>query len=50
MISGDNIRRGYDRVKGNVGKSYNEIEDVTVSVSGNFNMLCEITNGRDVKN
>ena len=44
------MRRGYDRVKGNVGKSYDEIKSATVSVSGNFNMLSEITTGKDVKN
>ena len=49
MIRGDNIRRGYDRVKGSVGKSYDKIEDETVSVSGNFNMLSEITTGKEVK-
>ena len=38
-----------DRVKGSVGKSYDEIEGVTVSVSGNFNMLSEITTGKEVK-
>ena len=42
------MRRGYDRVKGSVGKS-DEIEGVTVSVSGNFNMLSEITTGKDIK-
>ena len=42
------MRRCYDRVKGSVGKSYAEIEGVTVSVSGNFNMLSEITTGKDL--
>ena len=42
------MRRGYDRVKGSVGKSYDEIEGVTVSVSWNFNMLSEITTGKEV--
>ena len=43
------MRRGYDRVKGSVGKSYDKIEGVTVSVSGNFNMLSEITTGKELK-
>ena len=30
------MRRGYDRVKGSVGRSYDEIEGVTVSASGNL--------------
>ena len=42
--------RGYDRVKGSVGKSYDEIERVTMSVSGTFNMLNETTTGKEVKN
>ena len=41
VISGDNIRRGYDRVKGSIGRSYDEVEGVTVSVSRNFNVLSE---------
>ena len=28
------MRRGYDRVKGSIGRSYDEIEGVTVSVRG----------------
>ena len=44
------MRRGYDRVKGSIGKScYDEIEGVTVSVSRNFNMLSEITTGKEVQ-
>ena len=43
------MRRGYDRVKGSIGKSYDEIEGVTVSVSRNFDMLSEITTGKEVK-
>ena len=41
--------RGYDRVKDSVGNSYDEIEGVTVSMSGNFNMLSVITTGKEVK-
>ena len=46
------MRRGYDGVKGStgIGSSYDEIEGVTVSVSGNFNMLSEITTSNEVKN
>ena len=43
------MRRGYDRVKDSIGKSYDEIEGVTVYVSRNFNMLSEITTGKEVK-
>ena len=43
------MRRGYDRVKGSIGRSYDEIEGVTVSVSRNFNVLSEITTGKEVK-
>ena len=32
----DNVRRGYDRVDGSIGRSYDEIKDVTTSVSRNF--------------
>ena len=43
------MRRGYDRVKGSVGKSYDEIEGVTVSMSGKVNILSDITTGKEVK-
>ena len=46
---GDNMRRGYDGVEGSIGRSYDEIEGVTVTVSRNFNMLSEITTGKEVK-
>ena len=49
MIGGDDKGRGYDTVKGGIGKSYDKIEDVTVSVSRNFDMLSEITTGNEVK-
>ena len=42
------MRRGYDMVKGSIGRSYNEIEGVTISVSWNFNVLSEITTGKEV--
>ena len=40
------MRRGNDRVKGSIGRSYDEIEGVTVSVSKNFKMLSDITTGK----
>ena len=43
------MRRGYDRIKGSIRKSYDEIEGVTVSVSMNFNVLSEISIGKEVK-
>ena len=46
---GDNVRRGYDRVEGSIGRSYDEIKGVTMSVSRNFHMLGEITTGKKVK-
>ena len=49
MIRGNNKRRGYERVKGDIGESYDKIDGVTVSVSRNFKMLSEITTGKEVK-
>ena len=43
------MRRGYDRVKGSIGRSYDEIEGVTVSVSRNFDVLSENTTGKKLK-
>ena len=40
------MSRGYDRVKGSIGRSYDEIKVVTMSVSRNFHMLSEITTGK----
>ena len=40
------MRRGYDRVKGNIVRSYDEIKGVTISVSWNFYMLSEIITGK----
>ena len=45
----DNVRRGYDRVEGSIGRSYDEIKGVTMSASRNFHMLCEITAGKVYK-
>ena len=36
------MRRGYDWVKGSIGRSYDEIKGVAVSVNRNFNMLSEV--------
>ena len=42
------MRRDYDRVEGSIGRSYDEITDVTMSVSRNYHMLSEITTGKKV--
>ena len=44
------MRRGYDRVEGSIGRSYDEIKGVTMSVSRSFHMLREITTGKKVEN
>ena len=44
------MRRGYDGVEGSIGRSYDEIEGVTMTVSGNFNMLSDITTDKEVQN
>ena len=43
------MRRSYDRVEGSISRSYDEIKDVTMSVSRNFHMLGEITTGKKVE-
>ena len=43
------MRKHYDGFKGSIGRSYDQIEGVTVSVSTNLNMLSEITTGKEVK-
>ena len=43
------MRRCYDRVEGSIGRSYDEIEGVTMSLSRNFHMLSEITTGKKVE-
>ena len=43
------MRRGYDGVEGSIGRSYDEIKGVTMSVSRNFHMLSEITTGKKVE-
>ena len=43
------MRRGYDRVEGSIGRSYDEIKGVTISVSRDFHMLDKITTGKKVK-
>ena len=39
------MRRGYDRCEGSIGRSYDEIKGVTMSVSRDFHMLGKITTG-----
>ena len=41
--------RGYDRVEDSIGRSYDEIKGVTMSVSRDFDMLGKITTGKKVK-
>ena len=43
------MRGGYDRVEGSIGRSYDEIKDVTMSMSRNFHMLGKITIGEKVE-
>ena len=43
------MRRGYDRVEGSIGRSYDEIKGVTMSVSRDFHMLGKITTGKKVE-
>ena len=40
------MRRDYDRVEGSIGRSYDEIKGVTMSVSRDFHMLGQITTGK----
>ena len=43
------MREGYDRVEGSIGKSYDEIKGVTMSMSRDFYMLGKITTGKKVE-
>ena len=43
------MRRGYDRVEGGIGRSYDEIKGLTMSVSRDFDMLGKITTGKKVE-
>ena len=43
------VRRDYDRVEGSIGRSYDEIKVVTMSVSRSFDMLSEIITGKKVE-
>ena len=43
------MRRDYDRVKDSIGRSYDEIQGVSVSVSRNFHILNEFTTGKKVE-
>ena len=44
------MRRDHDRVEGSIGRSFDEIKGVTMSMSRNFHMLSEITTGKMVEN
>ena len=39
------MRKGYDRFEGSIGRSYDEIKGVTMSVSRDVHMLGKITTG-----
>ena len=43
------MRRGYDGVEGSIDRNYDEIEGATMTVSGNFKMLSEITTDKEVR-
>ena len=43
------MRRGYHGVNGSIGRSYDEVNGVTVSMSRNFIMQSDITIGKLVK-
>ena len=43
------MRRCYDRVEGCIGRSYDKIKGVTMSVSRDFHMLGKITTGKKVE-
>ena len=43
------MRGGYDRVEGSIGRRYDEIKCVTMSMSRNFHMLGKITIGEKVE-
>ena len=43
------MRRGYDRVEGSIGRSYDEIKGVTMYVSRDFHMLGKITTGKKIE-
>ena len=43
------MRRGFDRVEGGIGRSYDEIKGMTMSVSRDFHMLGKITTGKKVE-
>ena len=43
------MRRGYYRVEGSIGRNYDEIKGVTMSVSKDFHLLGKITTGKKVE-
>ena len=49
IYAGENVRRGYDRVEGSIGRSNDEIEGVTMSLSRDIHKLGKITTGNKVE-
>ena len=43
------MRGGYDRVEGSIGRSYDEVKGVTMSMSRDFDMLGKITTDKKVE-
>ena len=43
------MRKCYDRVEGSIGRSYDEIKGVTMSVNRNLHMLSQIATGKKVE-
>ena len=43
------MRRGYDSVEGSIGRNYDEIKGVIMSVIRDFHMPSEITTGKKVE-
>ena len=46
VIWRDNVRGGYDRVEGSIGRSYDKIKGVTMSMRRDFHMPGKITTGK----
>ena len=44
------MRRGYDRVEGSIGRSYDEIKIVTMSMSRDFHLLVRLKLAKRSKN
>ena len=50
VICCDNVTGGYDRVEGSIGKSYDEIKGVTMSMSRDFTCSVRLQLARRSKN